>query len=205
LKMEVARLDEKLKRIEGDASLPVYTSDSIVGPSLFSVAQAVNVTTTNVHNYVTLNKGRKDGIAEGMGVINRSGVVGIISGVSDHFSVVISLLNPKLRLSCKVKGRDYFGSLSWDGESPEYVTLEELPRHVEFLKGDTIITSGYSSVFPSGIMIGTVEDFAKQHDENFYAFKIKLSIDYFSLGDVCVIANPMVQEKAEIEEKMMHK
>lgn len=205
LKMEVARLDEKLRKLEGDASFPGYAADSIIGPSLFAVAQAVNVTTTNVHNYVTLNKGREDGVTEGMGVINRSGVVGIVSGVSDHFSVVISLLNPKLRISCKVKGSDYFGSLSWDGDSPEYVKLEELPRHVKFSKGDTIVTSGYSSVFPQGVMVGTIEDFAKQHDDNFYALRVKLSTDYFRLGDVCIIANPMTSEKAEIEEKTVQK
>ena len=131
LKIEVARLNEELNKLKGEVTYhEKYTTDTIVGPVAYGVAQVVNVTTAYAYNYVTINKGKTDGIADGMGVINHDGVVGIVSAVSDNFSVVISLLNPKLRLSCKIKGSEYFGSLTWDGRSPDYMTLEELPRHV---------------------------------------------------------------------------
>lgn len=203
LKIEVARLTEELKKIKGEITYQEkYTSDTIVGPVSYGVAQVVNVTTAYAYNYVTINKGRIDGIVDGMGIINHDGVVGIVSAVSDHFAVVISLLNPKLRLSCKIKGSEYFGSLTWDGQSPEYMTLEELPRHVTFERGDTVVTSGYSSAFPEGLAVGIVEDYDREeYDDNFYSVRVKLTTDYFRLGDVCIIDLPSVQEQSELENK----
>lgn len=201
LKIEVARLNEELNKLKGEVTYhEKYTTDTIVGPVAYGVAQVVNVTTAYAYNYVTINKGKTDGIADGMGVINHDGVVGIVSAVSDNFSVVISLLNPKLRLSCKIKGSEYFGSLTWDGRSPDYMTLEELPRHVTFQRGDTVVTSGYSSAFPEGLAVGTVEDYDREeYDDNFYSVRVKLTIDYFRLGDVCIIDIPSAKEQSELE------
>ena len=201
LKIEVARLNEELNKLKGEVTYhEKYTTDTIVGPVAYGVAQVVNVTTAYAYNYVTINKGKTDGIADGMGVINHDGVVGIVSAVSDNFSVVISLLNPKLRLSCKIKGSEYFGSLTWDGRSPDYMTLEELPRHVTFQRGDTIVTSGYSSAFPEGLAVGTVEDYDREeYDDNFYSVRVKLTTDYFRLGDVCIIDIPAAKEQSELE------
>lgn len=203
LKIEVARLTEELKKLEGEITYQEkYTTDTIIGPVAYGVAQVVNVTTAYAYNYVTINKGKTDGITDGMGIINHDGVVGIVSAVSDHFSVVISLLNPKLRLSCKIKGSEYFGSLTWDGRSPEYMTLEELPRHVTFERGDTVVTSGYSSAFPEGLAVGTVEDYDREeYDDNFYSVRVKLTTDYFRLGDVCIIDLPSAHEQSELEKK----
>ena len=103
-----------------------------------------------------------------------NGVVGIVNVVGDHSARVISLLNPKMRLSCKVKGREYFGSLVWDGKSPHEALLEEMPRHERFKKGDTIVTSGYSAVFPPDIPVGTIISHEKEHDDNFYALRTNL-------------------------------
>lgn len=203
LKIEVARLTEEVKKLKGEITFEEkYATDTIVGPVAYGIAQVVNVTTAYAYNYVTINKGSADGITEGMGVINHDGVVGITSAVSPHFSVVISLLNPKLRLSCKIKGSEYFGSLTWDGQSPEYMMLEELPRHVTFARGDTVVTSGYSSSFPEGLTVGTVEDFNREeYDDNFYAVRVKLSTDYFRMGDVCIIDLPSAQEQMKLEKE----
>ena len=187
LELEIASLKAELQQLRSETNIEEFLQGELPKTRLFGVARPVNVTTVNANNYVTLDKGTADGIKEGMGVINRSGVVGIISTVSDNYSLVISILNPKLRLSCKLKGSDYFGSLTWEGDSPEYAKLEELPRHVDFNKGDTIVTSGYSSVFPEGIMIGVVEEAWRQKNDNFNALKVKLSTNYFRLGDVCII------------------
>lgn len=200
LMLEVANLKNELIEEREKNNLQEYQQGEVTTSHLYGVAQPVNVTISNTYNYITLNKGAKDGIEEGMGVINRSGVVGIVSKVSENYSLVMPLINPKLRLSCKLKKSGYFGSLVWDANSAEYAKLEELPRHVEFEKGDTIVTSGYSSVFPEGIMVGTVEEYSRQKNDNFYTLKIKLSTDFFKLGNLCIIDNPTRSEQETIEE-----
>ena len=167
----------------------------------FIMAQVINNSVGQIENYITLNKGRLDGIAPQMGVVDQNGIIGIVSLVSDHYSVVISLLNTKLRLSAKVKGSDYFGSLVWDGENPQYAVMEELPRHVEFKEGDTIVTSGYSAAFPEGLPVGVVAGYNRQRNDNFYALKIQLSADFHRLNDVRVIINNQQKEQLELEER----
>ena len=189
LLLQLSQLKAEFEQLNSEKDIEEFSKGTIQKNKIFAIARPVNVTTTNAHNYITIDKGMDDGVKEGMGVVNRNGVVGIISTVSKNYSLVISILNPKLRLSCKLKNSGYFGSLIWDGKSAEYAILEELPRHVEFEKGDTIITSGYSSVFPEGLMIGTVEESSRQKNDNFNALKVKLSTDYFKLGDVCIIDN----------------
>ena len=115
--------------------------------------------------------------------------------------MIIPLLNPKFRLSCKVLGSSYFGSLSWNGRNTMYANLDELPRHVEFQKGDTIVTSGYSAVFPSGIIVGTVADFEKQHDDNFYSLQVELATDFQALNNVRIIKNFRQTEQIGVEQE----
>lgn len=201
LQLQVAQLKADLEKLQNENNIEQYVQGSLTRNYLYGIAKPVNVTTVNTHNYITIDKGYNDGIIEGMGIINRSGVVGIVTNVSENYSLVISILNPKLRLSCKLKDSGYFGSLTWDGESPEFAKLEELPRHVDFKKGDTVVTSGYSSVFPEGIMIGTVEESSRQKNDNFYNLKVKLSTDYFRLGDVCIIDNPDRAERDSLKVK----
>ncbi|MEG1617277.1 MAG: rod shape-determining protein MreC [Bacteroidales bacterium] len=167
----------------------------------FVVAQVINNSVTQLKNYITINKGALEGVKPGMGVADQNGIIGIVSVVSDHYSVVISILNTKLRLSAKVKGSDYFGSLVWDGKSSRYATLEELPRHVEFATGDTIVTSGYSAAFPEGLPVGVIEGYSPQTNDNFYALKVELSADFNRLNDVRVIINNQQEEQYKLEQE----
>lgn len=199
LEMELIRLREEVHRLGGDSLLTRTYADSVLARYDFQVAQVLSNSISKTRNYITLNKGRVDGVCSEMGVIDQNGIVGIVNVVSDHYAVAISLLNPKLRLSCKVKGSNYFGSLVWDGKDPRFAILEELPRHVKFVKGDTIITSGYSSVFPAGLMVGTVEAFSKQKNDNFYALKVKLSTDFSRLNDVRIINDKAQKERRILE------
>lgn len=199
LEMELIRLRDEVSRLSGDSLLVRTSADSSLSRYDFQIAQVINNSVFKTHNYITLNKGRKDGIHSEMGVIDQNGIVGIINVVSDHYAVAISLLNPKLRLSCKVKGSNYFGSLVWDGKDPRFAVLEELPRHVNFVKGDTIVTSGYSSVFPEGLMVGTVDGFSKQRNDNFYALTVKLSTDFFRLNDVRILDDKGQKERRILE------
>ncbi|MDE7407585.1 MAG: rod shape-determining protein MreC, partial [Muribaculaceae bacterium] len=114
-------------------------------------------------------------------------------------SRVISLLNSDMRLSCKVKGNDAFGSLVWDGRSPREAVLEELPRHVLFAMGDTVITSGYSVVFPEGIPVGVVLSHEKEDDDNFYSLRVRLLCDFATLSTVRVLSNPLKPEIQSVE------
>jgi rod shape-determining protein MreC len=165
------------------------------------MAKVVNNSVTYLSNYITIDKGRRDGISPDMGVVSEGGVVGIVSTVSDYYSVVIPLLNPKFRLSCKVLGSSYFGSMSWDGRSTRYAKLDELPRHVEFKEGDTIVTSGFSAIFPEGIMVGNVSSFERQRDDNFYSLTVKLTTDFHRLSSVMVIKNYRQNEQIQIEQE----
>ena len=103
--------------------------------------------------------------------IAQHGVVGIVNVVGPHASRVISLLNPHVRLSCKLRNSNFYGSLVWDGKSPQYAVLEELPKHVKYHTGDTIVTSGYSAVFPPGIIVGTIQGIARGTTDSFVSLR----------------------------------
>ncbi|RHJ92475.1 rod shape-determining protein MreC [Parabacteroides bouchesdurhonensis] len=201
LELELLELRDRLDMMTADTvTFAGFAPDSTEQfPYSFVMAEVVNNSVSHLSNYITVNKGRKDGVAPDMGVVSERGVVGIVSTVSDHFAVVIPLLNPKFRLSCKVLGSSYFGSLSWNGRNAQYANLDELPRHVVFDKGDTIVTSGYSAVFPAGIIVGVVSDFRKQHDDNFYSLEVKLATNFRTLNDVRIIKNYRQAEQLDVE------
>lgn len=189
LEQEVVNLRQQLDRVHELQYTDTLVPDSGVQHFQFMVAHVINNSVVHPYNYLTINKGRRDGIKPEMGVINQNGVVGIVSVVGDHASRVISLLNPHFRLSCKIKGSDNFGSLVWDGGNPEIAMLEELPRHTKFQPGDTVVTSGYSAVFPAGLPVGSIIADGKRHQENFFTLKIRLFSDFTSLSNVQVILN----------------
>ena len=152
-------------------------------------------------NYITLDKGSSSGIHSEMGVVDGNGIVGIVYETSPSYSVVISVLNSKSNISCKIVGSDYFGYLKWEHGDSRYAYLKDLPRHAEFNLGDTVVTSGFSTVFPEGIMVGTVDDMSDSHDGLSYLLKIKLATDFGKLSDVRVIARNGQQAQKELENK----
>lgn len=200
LEMEVINLkrqldDCKIRMIADSISLP----DSVAQSYEYYFAGVINNSVSRPMNYITIDKGSSDGIEPEMGVVDQNGVVGIVSVVSKHAARVISLLNPNMKLSCKVKGSDYFGSLYWDGVSPHFAVLEEMPRHVVYQKGDTIVTSGYSAVFPEGLIVGVIESGMKTNDDNFIALRVRLSTDFTRLSTVRTIKSKLSDELKEIE------
>ena len=168
--------------------------DSGVRPFDFIVAHVINNSISHPFNYLTINKGSRDGVRPELGVIDRNGVVGIVSNVGPGSARVISLLNPHFRLSCKLKATDYFGSLVWGGEDPGVALLEELPRHTVFEVGDTVVTSGYSAVFPAGLPVGIVEDNESDRSQNFFTLKVRLLADFTTLSNVQVVINNQADE-----------
>lgn len=165
----------------------------------FIIAHVINNSITRPYNYITIEKGSEDGIRPEMGVVDQNGVVGVVNIVSPHNARIISLLNPDFRLSCRLAGSDVFGSLVWDGKNHEEAILEELPKHTVFHPGDTIITSGYSAVFPEGIPVGTVISSVRNNDDNFFTLRIKLLTDFSKLSTVRIISDNMIDEIREIE------
>jgi rod shape-determining protein MreC len=164
-------------------------------------AHVINNSLNLVNNYLTLDKGKSDGILPEMGVIGEEGVVGIVYMASEHYSVVISVLNSKSNISCKIKNSDYFGYLKWEHGDSRYAYLKDLPRHAEFNLGDTIITSGYSTVFPEGVMVGTVDDMADSNDGLSYLLKVKLATNFGKISNVRVITDVQRIEQEELELK----
>lgn len=163
-------------------------------------ANVINNSIIKVDNYITLDKGSADGIRSEMGVLNGSGVVGIVYMVSPHYSLVLSLLNSKSSISCKIAGSNYFGYLKWDGGNSKYAFLKDLPRHAQFNLGDTVMTSGYSTVFPAGVMVGTIDDMADSRDGLSYSLKVRLAADFAKLSDVRVISKKNQSEQKTLEE-----
>ena len=202
LELQMERLRSALMEITSDSSgLERMKSDALKGYDIYR-ANVINNSLTHVDNYITLDKGENDGIRSEMGVINGSGVVGIVYYTSANYSVVIPILNSKSSISCKIRQSDYFGFLKWDGGSSRYATVKDMPRHSLFSLGDTIVTSGHSAVFPGGIPIGTVEDMSDSHDGLSYLLKVKLFTDFGRLNDVRVIAKKGQEEQLELEQKV---
>lgn len=205
LQNEVIELSRELNalrlQLDGDSLRRI----AIPAAPDFIMAQVIRNSIAHTHNYITIDKGRADGICPEMGVVNQQGVVGIVSTVGEHASVLISVLNPKLRLSCKVKGYDYFGSLVWDGVSSDYALLEEVPSHIEFTPGDTIVTSGFSTAFPEGIAVGMVDKYVIYEYGRLATLRIRLFADIADLNHVRVLKFPeatgMEPEKEEEEDE----
>ncbi|MCL2074709.1 MAG: rod shape-determining protein MreC [Marinilabiliaceae bacterium] len=162
-------------------------------------AKVINNSINKSNNYITLNSGENHNVKAGMGVISPRGLVGIVSNVSSHYATVLSLLNTKFRVSAKLRDSDYFGSLSWDGKSYRQVVLSEIPAHAPVHIGEAVVTSGYSAIFPEGILIGIVENFIIEEGEGFYTIKVKLSVDFKNLNYVTTVEKITADEQHELE------
>ena len=130
--------------------------------------------------------------------VTSEGVAGVIVGCSENYSVAMSLLNLDFKLSVRLKSNGYFGSLSWDGRDYRHAILSEIPQHVSVNVGDTVETTGYSAIFPEGLMIGTVSDFEKMGGD-FYKINVPLTTDFKKLHFVDVIGNLKKTEQLELE------
>lgn len=166
----------------------------------YTNCKIVNNSTNRRNNYLTLNKGSKHGIRNDMAVIGSTGIIGLVKEVSTNFCTVMSILHSKSSISAKVKKNDFYGPLTWDGESYSYAILNDIPSHVQLLVGDTIVTSAYSLSFPENVMIGTIDSFKKKENAFFYTIKVKLSTDFKKVSYAYVVKNLQKGEQEELEE-----
>ncbi len=193
LKNEIERLGRNETQFFSPLTDSVYQQQYI-----WSTAEVVNNSVNRQKNFFTLNKGVLQGLSVDMAVTSDRAIAGVIVGCSMNYSVVMSLLNLDFRLSSRIRSNGYFGSLSWDGIDISQAVLSEIPQHVTISVGDTVETTGYSAVFPEGIMVGTVSDFEKTGSD-FYKITVLLKTDFKRLYYVNVIGNLQKAEQRELE------
>ena len=161
-------------------------------------AKVVQMTTDQLHNYLTIDLGSNDGLQRGQGVQNGDGVVGIVRTVGPNYSIVLPIINTSTNLSCRFTKNDYVGTLQWNGKDIRYAQLTDVASHMVVNAGDTIVTSGLSPVFPEGIPVGIVESSVLKEGDSYHTIRVKLSTNFKRLKYVEVVQNEHQQELEEL-------
>lgn len=175
-----------------------YTRDSLFS---YIDAKVIRNTINKQKNYLLLDKGSKQGVEVDMGVITSGGIMGTVIEVSERFSKVMSVLNIQNKINARIKKNNHLGTLEWDGKDYRTALLTDVPAHIFLEKGDTIITSGNSTIFPEGIPIGTVEENITETGQKFNRFRIKFFVDYNQVHTVYVIKNIRTEEIKSLTEE----
>lgn len=150
-----------------------------------------------------LNKGKRHGIEHDMAVISPNGIVGTVVSVSDNFSWVMSVLNKHSKVSARIDRLGQMGTVLWQGQNPDKGSLTDIPVHVKVIKGDTIYTSGFSHIFPEGVMVGTVETIKVKEGDHFYDIGFKWSADLNGLSHVYIVKNLFREEQVELSKQVI--
>ncbi len=207
LALENARLRDSLKAnfIAPDNSRKLV-SDTIKIDSLtryrkfnYMPAAVVGNSISSQTNYLTFERGANQGVKKGMSVVGPEGIVGVIIDVSNNYSKAMSLLHRNSKVSAMLKKDNVAGSIEWDGADPSYLILKNIPKSSKVLKGDTVLTSNYSSNFPSHLPIGTVASVISDPSSNFYTLKVKTATNFFSLQYVYIVENLRYNEQVKLE------
>ncbi len=162
-------------------------------------AQVIKNSYTSPRNYITINKGEKDGIAQDMGVITPLGILGIVENTSSHYATVQSVLNTKSNINAKIKNTNYFGSLVWDAQAYDVVQLVDIPRSASLTVGDTITTGAMSSIFPENIPIGVIQQYDLNQNQSSYTINVSLFNDMTNIKNTYVIKNKDREEIMELQ------
>lgn len=202
-------LRERLVLLQENAARPdyLYKVDSAYAKRFdFEVAQVINSTTALTDNYLTLNKGKLDGITPGMGVIGPAGVVGQVMSCSDHYARVYSILHSEFNISAELKNKKLqekdlvaLGLISWDGRSHRIVKLNTIDRYKDVVKGDSVVTSSQNLVFPGNILIGKVAKITTEPTNPFHDIDVKLATDFKGLNYVYIVKNRLMSEQLNLE------
>ena len=163
--------------------------------------QVIKNSYSNQHNYITINKGKKDSLKQDMGVITDKGILGIIENTSSNYASIQSILNLHSNINAKIKNTDHFGSLIWDTKEYNTVQLIDIPRLVPLTIGDTIVTGAMSSIFPENIPIGTIKKFNLDTSKSFFNIDVALFNDMTNIKNIYVIVNRNRTEILELEKE----
>lgn len=195
----IASLENRLETSTEDSASYTYAHLDMA----YIPAKVINASTNAAQNYLTLNKGRRDGVQADMGVVNDKGVVGIVSAVSERYALVIPLIHPDISVSCQIKKNGYVGSLQWFGRDYRHAKLLDIAQHIQVEEGDSIVTSGLSAIFPANLPIGTIESIAT--DDAYYDINVHLAADYKRMGYVRIISQHNIAEQQQLEQTGAHK
>lgn len=200
LERELARLTDTATVAAKDSTYMQRMQAGVLRKYKSVPARVVSNSLDKLNNFITIDKGTSDGVGKDMGVACGLGVVGIVYLTAEHYSVVIPVLNSKSNISCSIRGRGYFGYLHWYGDRPDEAYLDDVPRHARFRIGDIVVTSGYSSVFPPGMLVGKIMRVYNSANGMSYRLRVKLSTDFGNLRDVCVINDSEMMEQMKLLE-----
>ena len=200
LERELARLTDTATVAAKDSTYMQRMQAGVLRKYKSVPARVVSNSLDKLNNFITIDKGTADGVGKDMGVACGLGVVGIVYLTAEHYSVVIPVLNSKSNISCSIRGRGYFGYLHWYGDRPDEAYLDDVPRHARFRIGDIVVTSGYSSVFPPGMLVGKIMRVYISANGMSYRLRVKLSTDFGNLRDVCVINDSEMMEQMKLLE-----
>ncbi len=198
---QLKKLIEYQNKYPIDSSLPKYSS---IYHFDYISAKIVNNTIVKSINYITIDKGSKEGIQKGQGVISSKGVVGIVINVSENFSVIMSVISVKSLISVRHKNTNALGNLRWNGEDPYTLQIEGLSKTLTIKKNDTILTAGFSSIFPPNIIVATVKKLNPEESTSFYYMNVRLTNDINSLSYVYVVKNEKKKELDSLQIQMLN-
>ena len=196
LEQQVRALTQYIATHHGDSlAMEQCLKQALAGFKLIP-AKVIQSTINREDNLITIDKGKADGIHEDMGVACGTGVVGVVYMASDHYSIVLPVINVNSNISVMIRKRGYFGFLHWKGTPSDIAYVDDVPRHARFALGDYVVTNGYSSIFPPGIMVGKILHVFNSSDGLSYRVQLRLSTDFGKLRHVCVIDNSALKDKA---------
>lgn len=198
LERQVSQLSRLYAEATGDTVAARREEMEALDSYRLTPAKVIANTLDREDNLITIDKGRADGIAKDMGVACGQGVVGVVYMTSDHYSIVLPVLNVRSRISCTIRKRGYFGYLTWSGDDPSTAYVEDIPRHAHFKLGDWVETNGYSSIFPRGVAVGKILQVYNSRDGLSYRLKIQLATDFGNLRDVYVINDKSIAERSRL-------
>lgn len=201
LQRQVSELRDALAYMGADSAIiDEKQRNALEGYDIIPATVTSN-TITKANNYIVIDKGEADGVRSEMGVVGGGGIVGIVYLTGKHYSLVMPILNSKSSISCRIRGHNFFGYLSWNGGHPLVAYLNDVPRYARFKVGDYVETSGYSSVFPPGLFVGKILSIEDSRDGMSFSVKVNLATEFAKLRDVCVVSN---RDKAEIDTLRIH-
>ncbi len=178
-----------------DSGILTDSSAKTVQQYNYITARVIKNSVNKATNLIYLDRGKLQGVNREMGVISPTGIVGKIVSVTDNYSVAVSVLSRDY-VSAKFRKNEFFGNVKWNGTNTSTASFENIPKHVPVSVGDTVVTSGFSQMYPRNIMIGTVKEVGAQPDKNFLDITIHLSTSFGSLNYVYIVNN---LRKSEIQ------
>lgn len=199
LEYNLSQAMRQIERLKHDSTATEHLHSKRMEGIELIPAKVVTNSVTRRDNLITIDAGEADGVRAEMGVVCGTGIVGIVFLTSEHYSLILPLLNSRSRISCRLRGSLFSGYLTWNGGSPLFAQLDDIPRHARFKIGDIVETSGYSAVFPAGLFVGKVEAIGNSDDGQSYKLRVHLATDFTTLQDVSVVAQQFQPEVHELE------